>query len=177
MTGIMGLTTVFGLTADAQSVRDAARRRAGLVEILVFRVGSERFGVGLAAVEEVVDLPVLRPLPHMPPAMLGVCELRASLVAVYTPGPALGAQTSEPKSALIVRMPARADRRAALAIDEAEGVMAFDFEWLTDVRGDGNVGEGGVVLGVSSRDGRLLAVLDAEALVAVCTADRVLETT
>lgn len=171
----MSLVAVFGLTADAQSVRDAARRRSGLVEILVFRVGTERFGVGLAAVEEVVDLPELRTLPHMPPAMLGVCELRASLLSVYTPGPALGVRASEPKAGIVVRMTSRADRRAALAVDEAEGVVAFDFEGLTGVRGDGNVGEGGVVLGVSSRDGRLLAVLDAEALVAVCTADRVLE--
>jgi chemotaxis signal transduction protein len=160
---------LFGLTADAQSVRDAARRREGFADVLVFRLGGERFAVGLAAIEEIVDLPELRQLPHMPPSMLGVCELRSALLPVYTPGPALGVGSGTPRVAIVGR-PSATGRRVALAIEAAEGVIAFNFDGLiapstTD----------GVVLGVSSRGGQLLAVVDAELLVAACIADRALE--
>jgi chemotaxis signal transduction protein len=162
-------THVFGLTADAHSVREAARRREGFVDVLIFRVGGERFAVGLAAIEEVVDLPELRPLPHMPPSMLGVCDLRSALLPVYTPGPTLGVVGGTARAALVAR-PSAAGRRVALAIDDAEGVIAFDFDGLT-----APTTTDGVVLGVSTRGGRLLAVVDAEILVSACTAGRVLE--
>jgi chemotaxis signal transduction protein len=164
-------THVFGVTADAQSVREAARRREGFVDVLIFRVGGERFAVGLAAIEEVVDLPELRPLPHMPPSMLGVCELRSALLPVYTPGPVLGVTGGQARAALVAR-PSAAGRRVALAIEEAEGVIAFDFDGLT-----APATTEGIVLGVSTRGGQLLAVVDAEILVTACTAGRVLEST
>jgi chemotaxis signal transduction protein len=156
------------LFADAQSVRDAARRRAGYVDVLVFRLGGERFAVGLAAVEEVLDLPELRPMPHMPPIMLGVCELRSSILPVYTPGPILGVAPGATRHVLV----ASADgRRAAMAIEEAEGVVAFDFEGLMPP-----ANADGIVLGVSTRGGQLLAIVDVESLVTACaSADRVLE--
>jgi chemotaxis signal transduction protein len=160
---------LFGLTADAQSVRDAARRREGYADVLVFRLGGERFAVGLAAIEEIVNLPELRALPHMPASMLGVCELRTALLPVYTPGPALGVVGGVARAALVAR-PSAAGRRVALAIEEAEGVVAFNFEGMTAPSTTD-----GVVLGVSTRGGRLVAVVDAELLVTACLADRVLE--
>ena len=170
---------LFGLTADAQSVREAARRKGGFADVLVFRLGGERFAVGLAAIEEVVELPTLQPLPHMPPSMLGVCELRSALLPVYTPGPVLGVVGAGARAAIVAR-PSAAGRRVALAIDEAEGVIAFDFDGLL-----APAAADGVVLGVSTRGGALLAVVDAEILVTACTtgsadpstADRVLEKT
>jgi chemotaxis signal transduction protein len=162
---------IVGIMADAQTVRDAARRRSGFVDVLVFRLGGERFAVGLAAIEEVIDLPELRPMPHMPPIMLGVCDVRADLTAVYTPGPVLGVRGGATRHAIIARS-ATDGRRAGLAIEEAEGVVAFDFEGLMPP-----ANADGVVLGVSMRGGQLLAIVDVESLVTACaSADRVLET-
>jgi purine-binding chemotaxis protein CheW len=142
--------------ADAQSVRDAARRRAGVLDLLVFRIGRERFGVGLAAVDEVVEFPVVKPMPQSPATMLGVAELRETLLSVHTPAAALGLALDDPRAMIVAR--ARDGRRMGLAVDEAEGVMAFDFEALATTHASG------LVLGVSSR-GNLLAVVDIEALV------------
>jgi chemotaxis signal transduction protein len=63
----------------------------------------------------------------------------------------------------------RDGRRVGLAVDDAEGVMAFDFETLNTAAAQG------MLLGISPR-GSLLAVVDIEALVAACTTDRVEET-
>jgi purine-binding chemotaxis protein CheW len=153
--------------ADAQSVRDAARRRAGVIDLLVFRVGRERFGVGLAAVDEVVAFPAVKPMPQSPATMLGLAELRETLVPVYTPAAALGLPLDDPRAMIVART--RDGRRLGIAVDEAEGVLAFDFDALATTHASG------LVLGVSSR-GRepsglggvapsLMAVVDIEALV------------
>lgn len=153
--------------ADAQGVREAARRRAGVVDLLVFRAGGERFGVGLAAVDEVIDTGTITGFPQSPRTMLGVSEIRGSLIPVYTPGPALGVELRERKKIVVAR--GRDGRRVGLAVDDAEGVMAFDFETLNTSSAQG------MLLGISPR-GSLLAVVDIEALVAACTTDRVEET-
>ena len=153
--------------ADAQGVREAARRRLGIIDLLVFRAGGERFAVGLAAVDEVIDTGTITAFPQSPRTMLGVSEIRGSLVPVYTPGPALGVEISERKKIVVAR--GREGRRVGLAVDDAEGVMAFDFELLNTSSAQG------MLLGISPR-GNLLAVVDIEALVAACTTDRVEET-
>ena len=153
--------------ADAQGVREAARRRLGIIDLLVFRAGGERFAVGLAAVDEVIDTGAITAFPQSPRTMLGVSEIRGSLIPVYTPGPALGVEISERKKIVVAR--GREGRRIGLAVDDAEGVMAFDFELLNTSSAQG------MLLGISPR-GNLLAVVDIEALVAACTTDRVEET-
>jgi chemotaxis signal transduction protein len=99
--------------------------------------------------------------------MLGVSEIRGALVPVYTPGPALGVDIVDRKKIVVAR--GRDGRRVGLAVDDAEGVMAFDFETLNTAAAQG------MLLGISPR-GSLLAVVDIEALVAACTTDRVEET-
>ncbi len=157
------MTAAAFLLADANGVREAVRRRSGVVDLLIFRAGGERFAVGLAAVEEVIDVPPVTALPQSPGTMLGVSELRGALMPVHTPGPALGVRLREQRKVIVART--RDGRRIGLAVDEAEGVQAFDFETLTPTPGQG------MVLGIASR-GHLLAVVDIEALVAACTADR-----
>jgi purine-binding chemotaxis protein CheW len=149
--------------ADARGVHEAARRRAGVIDLLVFRAGGERFAVGLAAVDEVIDTGAITGFPQSPRTMLGVSEIRGALIPVYTPGPALGVEISERKKIVVAR--SRDGRRVGLAVDDAEGVMAFDFEMLNTSSAQG------MLLGISPR-GSLLAVVDIEALVAACTIDR-----
>jgi chemotaxis signal transduction protein len=162
----MSATLAYTL-ADAQGVREAARRKSGVVDLLVFRLSGERFAVGLAAVDEVIDTGTITAFPQSPQAMLGVSEIRGSLIPVYTPGLALGLAIGERHKIVVAR--ARDGRRVGLAVDDAEGVIAFDFEQLITKEAQG------ILLGVSPR-GSLLAVVDIDALVAACTADRVEET-
>ena len=55
-----------------RSFRGRVRSRTGTAELLVFRIGVERFAVELRMVDEVIDLPKIHHVPEMPPAMLGV---------------------------------------------------------------------------------------------------------
>jgi purine-binding chemotaxis protein CheW len=144
-------------------LRERARTRTGTVELLMFRVGTERFAVELSGVEEAIDLPEVHHVPEMPPAMLGVITVRGALTPVFTPDDALGVAVEGRSAALIFR----AERgRFALAIDDVDDVMTLDLALLRDAPGVD--GSDPVVLGVARNAGTIVALVDAEALVEAC---------
>ena len=146
-------------------LRERARGRTGLVELLMFRVGNERFAVELLCVEEAIDLVEPHHVPEMPPAMLGVITVRDTLTPVFTPDDALGVSAESKGAALIFR----SNRgRFALAIDDVDDVMTLDLAQLRDAPGiDGN---DALVLGVARNGNGIVALVDAEALIAACQA-------
>ena len=146
-------------------LRERARGRVGLVELLMFRVGRERFAVELACVEEAIDLVEPHHVPEMPPAMLGVITVRDTLTPVFTPDDALGVSAESKGAALIFR----SDRgRFALAIDDVDDVMTLDLAQLRDAPGID--GHDTLVLGVARNGNGIVALVDAEALIAACQA-------
>jgi chemotaxis signal transduction protein len=154
-----------------RSLRDRVRGRTGQVEILLFRVADERFGIELAAVEEAIDIPPVHHVPEMPPAMLGVITVRGTLTSVYSPAEALGLALHDGTSALIFR---RGRSRLAVVVDEVDDVTTLDLSLLRDApvldAGDG------LVLGVVRQRDALIALVDSDALLAACQAATLLET-
>ena len=148
-----------------RSLRERARSRAGLVELLMFRVGTERFAVELLCVEEAIDLAEPHHVPEMPPAMLGVITVRDTLTPVFSPDGALGVAAVSKGAALIFR----SNRgRFALAIDDVDDVTTLDLAQLRDAPGS-DMGDS-LVLGVARNGGGIVALVDAEALIAACQA-------
>ena len=146
-------------------LRERARTRAGQVELLMFRVGNEKFAVELLCVEEAIDLGEPHHVPEMPPAMLGVITVRDTLTPVFTPDDALGVAAVSKGAALIFR----SDRgRFALAIDDVDDVMTLDLAQLRDA--PGLDGSDSLVLGVARNGSGIVALVDAEALIAACQA-------
>jgi purine-binding chemotaxis protein CheW len=146
-------------------LRERARNREGIAELLMFRIGTERFAVELACVEEAIDLPDVHHVPEMPPAMLGVITVRDALTPVFTPDDALGVAAVSKGAALIFRS---TRGRFALAIDDVDDVMTLDLAQLRDA--PGLDGSDSLVLGVARNGGGIVALVDAEALIAACQA-------
>jgi len=131
----------------------------------MFRVGNERFAVELLCVEEAIDLGTPHHVPEMPPAMLGVITVRGTLTPVFTPDEALGVAAVSKGAALIFR----SNRgRFALAIDDVDDVTTLDLAQLRDA--PGSDGSDSLVLGVARNGAGIVALVDADALIAACQA-------
>jgi purine-binding chemotaxis protein CheW len=135
--------------------------RDGVVRLLVFRVGAERFGVPLDSVDEVVDAPAVQRLPDAGPALLGVTMLRDAMVRVYDPRPILDIGGSVDGALLLFR---RNGRRVGLAVDDVYDAVTIAEAELRPAPGIGAADE--VVLGVVRHGGDLTTVLDVEMLLA-----------
>ncbi len=144
--------------------------RGGSVDLLLFRVGQEWFGIELDAVEEVLDFPELHRIPEMPDALLGVFTLRGALVSLFAPDAILGVSLHEKSSALVFT---GRGRRLALAVDDVDDVLTLELPALRDVP-TADAGDG-VLAGVVRRGHDLIGVLDVEALLALLRAGHPVE--
>jgi purine-binding chemotaxis protein CheW len=156
--------------SNDRTLRDKARSRSGTAELLMFRVGGERFAVELILVDEVIDLPVIHHVPEMPPAMIGVVTVRGSLTPVYSPQRALGLPLALRDAVLIFR---RGASRAGILIDDVDDAMTVDLSDLREKPG-GEEGDG-VLLGVIRLANALVGIIDAHALITACQSANILE--
>lgn len=157
---------------SAAEFRDRVRARAGRVELLLFRVGQERFALELASVDEAVDLAGagVHDVPARTAALLGVVALRGALMPLYDASVPLRVGASAATTALLFR---DGGTRVAVAVDDADDVLAAD---LADVRPAPHEGGDSLVLGVLQLEGELVGLLDGPAFVAACRADSPRET-
>ena len=157
---------------DTRPLRDRLRAREGIADLLMFRIGPEIFATELALVEEAVSLPVIHHLPEMPAAMLGAFDLRGRLTPVYSPAHVIGVPLAgTAQAALLVRANGR---RFGLAVDDVEDVFQVDLATVREAPGIDDAD--GILLGVAHHGQDLVAVLDAEALVAACLTGHAMET-
>lgn len=133
--------------------------RDGVARLLVFRVGTERFGVPLSDVDEVIDGQSVQRIPDAGPTVLGVTSLRDMLLTVYDPRPLLSVDGRVDAALLLF---VRGDRRVAMAIDDVfDPLVVADHELLPPPSGTDH---DGIVIGVIRRESNLITVLDTTAL-------------
>ena len=85
-------------------------------QYLTFMLGSEMFAVGILAIREIIEYGGVTPVPHMPPCISGVINLRGAAVPVLDLAPRLD------------RAPSPIGKRTCIVIVEAgegEDVMVI----------------------------------------------------
>lgn len=140
------------------------------MEMLLFEIAGDTYGVQLNDVDEVLHMPALRSIPSAPPFLAGVLNLRGDLVPVIDvlerlgqfraePPPPLSAaespQTPYPKGTRLLMTTDESGFRYAVIMDGWQGIRQFDEESYRDgvLTSDGkspwinglNVGEEGMI--------------------------------
>lgn len=164
------------LEIRVRDLRAALETGAGIVDLLLFRIGAELFAAELGSVDEAVDLPAIERLPEMPPSQLGIVKLRDRLVPLYTADRALGAAVDgEVATAIVTRPDDREDApRVAIGIDDVIDVLTIE---VASIGTPPSLKDPhGIQLGITRRDKELVAVVDVRALVAACLDGRIEET-
>lgn len=92
----------------------------GYQRLLSFRVGSLLFGVDESKVATVADWRQPTPLPHAPPAVIGIVSLQGRMLTVLDLRKLIGAvSTDNTPPQLVIAL--RGDEQLALAVDTVEG--------------------------------------------------------
>jgi len=127
--------------------------------MLVFRLGTERFALPLAAVDEVVEMPEVQPLPDASNTVLGIATLRGELVSIYDPRSLLHAGDSNYGATLLF---STGKRRVGIAIDDVFDPILIEADAVRSA--PGMDASDGMLQGVVRRGPELISVLDATAL-------------
>ncbi|SFM12425.1 chemotaxis protein CheW [Methylobacterium pseudosasicola] len=148
--------------AAALARRQAAVETAEGVDHLVCACGSERYGIPLAAVAQVLPMRPFTPMPGAVPALLGLIALSGRIVGILGLARALGrpeASDSETGAGHLVVLRAAQPQPVALAVDRvlgiaaAPGPSAAGTNAEADPAGLGNAAASGYAP-ASARDGR-----------------------
>jgi purine-binding chemotaxis protein CheW len=133
-----------------------------LTALLLMRLGLEYFAVLLTAAMEAVELPPLTRIPEAPAYLLGMLTDRGAGVPVFDGGRILDVDTLGTDEGVLVIV-RDGERRIGLVVDEVEDVIMADVTTMQQPMDSMRCG--GVVRGVVQSGSRLIAVLDARALV------------
>lgn len=71
---------------------------------LTFDVGDERLGMAASLVQEVVPLPRLARVPHAPPALMGVAQIRGTIVPVLSVARLLGKEEAAVQRVIVANV-------------------------------------------------------------------------
>ncbi|MGE5099029.1 MAG: chemotaxis protein CheW, partial [Deltaproteobacteria bacterium] len=93
--------------------------------------------------------------------VLGVATIRGELITVYDPRPLLRVEGTLDGAALLF---GREDRRFGLAIDDVYDAIRIEEGDVLKAPGGGADASDGVLVGLIRRDGELIGILDANAL-------------
>jgi purine-binding chemotaxis protein CheW len=135
-----------------------------LTELLLLRQSAEYFALALTAAMEAMELPALTPIPGAPASLRGMLTDRGAGIPVFAGSRILevAGRGAGEEVLVIVR---DGERQVGLIVDEVEDVIMADLttmqQPMDSMRG------GGVVRGVVRSGNRLVAVLDARAIVRI----------
>lgn len=138
--------------------RDRVRARIGHAELFVFTVGDEHFACDVRAIDEVLEAPMLYPLPAAAPAMAGVCQHAGRTLPVVSARVLLGVDGGDGRVVLVMR---RGAEHVGLLVDDVDEVRAVELAQLGNPPWEGDE----YLLAVHWDGARLLSVLDARAVV------------
>lgn len=95
-----------------------------IIDLVVFKLGTQRYALPLAAVERVVRAVEVTSLPGAPPTVLGLIDVQGQIIPVFNLRRRFGSAEREisPEDQFLIAR--TATRAVALVIDEACGVIA-----------------------------------------------------
>ncbi|WP_191061654.1 chemotaxis protein CheW [Geminicoccus harenae] len=99
--------------------------RPGEDQALTFRVGGARFAVAAGAIAEVFRRPKITRVPHAPPSLAGVANLRGAVVPVISLSRLLG-QEEAPATAASRLLLLELDEPVGVAVDEVGALTRLD---------------------------------------------------
>lgn len=135
---------------------------------IVFSLGRARYAVPIGAVIEVGSVPPVTPVPHLPPWVLGVTNLRGEILSVLDLATFLGTPSEVPAASgrmLVVRGEAE-EPFAGLVVDQVAGLASFAAKHLARAATPLDDPVSAYLAGVVERGGEVVAMLDMKRLLA-----------
>jgi len=133
-------------------------------ELIAFNIGEQQFSLCTAAVREIRGWTPATPLPHAPPFVLGVVNLRGVVLPIVDLAVRLGFPPSQPTARHAIIVVEFGDQVAGLLVDGVSDIFTADD---AQIQPTPEIAAGTAKLylrGVIALDGRLVAVLDVDNL-------------
>lgn len=151
-------------------MRDAARQDPDEaaddtdLELVSFLIGGHEYSVDIMSVREIREWTRTTPLPHFPAHVLGVINLRGRVLTILDLALRLGLESKVPDARDVIVVLEAGDRLAGLRVDAVMEIRTVPRDVLQPPPAAGDAPAQGLLKAIGVADGRLVRLLDIEAL-------------
>jgi purine-binding chemotaxis protein CheW len=139
-----------------------------VLEYLTFSLGQDRFGVDILKVQEIMAWEDVTRIPNAPEYVMGVLNLRGSIVPVYDLRLRLGmefVEYSDETVVIILRVLGNGgERNMGIAVDGVSDVLLTNSHDVKDTPDFGDKLNAEFISGIASSDERVVTLLSADKL-------------
>lgn len=129
------------------------------IQMVVFRLGSEEFGVDISQVREIIKVPAITRIPNSPSFIEGVINLRGQITTVMDLRKRLGINTSKTNENRIIIVEV-GKNTIGMIVDSVTEVLRLLSEDIEDASHLASGVEAEYIRGVGKLKDRLLILLD-----------------
>lgn len=134
------------------------------IELLSFTVGDHEYSVDIMSVREIRGWTRTTSLPHSPPFVRGVINLRGTVLPVIDLDLRLGLQGSEPSERNVIIVIDVLDRTLGLRVDAVSDILTLPMDALRPPPELANSDDETFLKALTIIEDRMVRVLDLEAL-------------
>jgi len=138
-------------------------------QVLTFALGAEVYGVDILRLKEIRGWSAVTRLPHSPPAVLGVLNLRGVVVPIIDLRVRFGMAAAEFTAVTVIIVlslrTARGDQEFGIVVDKVMDVVDIAPDQVRPAPATGCAAAGEVIAGIATVDEQMLILLDAERLI------------
>jgi purine-binding chemotaxis protein CheW len=139
-------------------------KSAGSWRVCLFTLGGELFAIDLRQVREVFELEAITPVPGMPTSLVGVANLRGTVIPLADLKLSLGASVSTvPRYAIVVRHGAH---QVGLLIDDVPEIRTISHDDMLDSSEPSTSGRRPFLSGLLRVENRVSGMLEISTLLA-----------
>jgi purine-binding chemotaxis protein CheW len=133
-------------------------------ELISFLIGEQEFCVDITSVREIRGWSPATPVPHAPPFMLGVINLRGAVMPVIDLGGRLGMATTPPTARHVIIVAKMGDHSVGLVVDAVCETFAVKPEQVQPLPELGGEACSSVVQGFLQIDDRMISLISLDRL-------------
>lgn len=128
-------------------------------ELVSIAVGGQLYAIDIMSVREIRGWTASTPLPHAPPHVLGMINLRGAILPVVDLSARLGLGRSAPTGSSVVVVAQINDRQVGLVVEAVCDILTVEEGMLQDPPDTGSAEVRDFVQGVMSTDEGIVSVL------------------
>jgi purine-binding chemotaxis protein CheW len=133
------------------------------MQLVAFTVGGQTYGVEITAVREIRAWKGATPLPNTRDYVLGVINLRGTIVPVFDLRARFGGTRTAPTKTHVVVVLAVREKWVGLLVDAVRDILSVTPEAIRPVP-EGTASDAGLLTGLVTHDDSMLGILDVSAV-------------
>lgn len=137
---------------------------AALNQFVIFRVGSEEYGVPIDRVQEIRSWQPVTRLPNAPPKVLGIVNLRGVVIPVFDMRSCFGLEPTAPGKSNVVIITAVHEDTIGMLVDTVSDIVDVDAAQIQPAPSLSEAAIEESISGIVTVDDRMLILLDIEQL-------------